>query len=121
MKPSILMVLTPAFAEAKAFYRDVLGLRMASELSDIAIFALDGGAELHLFECAAPAPNAPHGEAGATVLVFEVEDLDARMAELKGRGVTFIHQTPAANALFRYAAFTAPGGVVHELAERIRN
>ncbi len=115
------MVLTPAFAEAKAFYRDILGFHLATELSDIAIFALDGGAELHLFECAAPAPDAPHGEAGATVLVFEVDDLDARIALLKSRGVVFLHETPAANPLFRYAAFTAPGGVVHELAQRIRN
>lgn len=120
MKPSILMVLTPAFAEAKVFYRDVLGLRLASELSDMAIYALEGGAELHLFECAAPAPEG-HGERAASVIVFEVTDLDARMRDLKAKGVQFLHETPAGNGLYRYAAFTAPGGVVHELAERIRN
>jgi len=121
VKPSILLVLTPAFAEAAAFYRDVLGLRLASELPDMAIFALEGGAELHLFECAAPAPDTPHGEAGATVIVFEVDDLDARIAALKQKGVVFLHDPPGSNGLYRYAAFRAPGGVVHELAERIRN
>lgn len=115
------MVLTPVLAEATAFYRDALELRLASELPDMAIFALEGGAELHLFECAEPAPESGHGERAASVIVFEVTDLDARMRDLKAKGVQFLHEAPAANALYRYAAFTAPGGVVHELAERIRN
>ncbi len=121
MKPSILMVLTPVLAEAKLFYRDVLGFRLATELPEIAIFALDGGAELHLFECTSPAPPITHGSFAASVLVFEVSDLDARIAELKAKGVRFVHAEPATNGLFRYAAFMAPGGVVHELAERVKN
>jgi hypothetical protein len=42
------------------------------------------------------------------------------MAELKAKGVVFIHQRPAVNVLSgaRYAAFRAPGGNVHEIMER---
>lgn len=52
--------------------------------------------------------------------VFTPDLVEAAMRELTGRGVVFLHDAPAENALagLRYAAFQAPGGNVHELIER---
>ena len=48
----------------------------------------------------------------AVVAVASIEDT---MADLRARGVEFLHPTPAANRFGRYAAFRAPGGNVHEI------
>jgi hypothetical protein len=49
-----------------------------------------------------------------------VPSVDLAMRRMKADGVVFLHQTPAVNAHcgFRYAAFRAPGGNVHEIMER---
>ena len=119
MKLGLMMVLTPDLAQARAFYGDMLGLRLTASTPSQLVFDL-AGTELHVFECAEPAPPHAHGASAATVCVFEVPSIDAAMREMAAKGVVFLHDAPAENAFggFRYAAFRAPGGNVHELMER---
>jgi predicted enzyme related to lactoylglutathione lyase len=76
-------------ARARAFYEETLGLApgMAGGQGDTwwVEYDLPGGGCLALqnFE------GTPSASAGGTV-ALEVEDLDALMADLKGKGVTFV-------------------------------
>lgn len=119
MKLGMTMVLTPDLAEAERFYSDVLGLWLTDRTPSQLAFDL-GGTTLQVFACAEAAPAQAHGASAATVCVFEVPDIDAAMVALRAKGVVFLHATPAENAQgrYRYAAFQAPGGNVHELMER---
>jgi catechol 2,3-dioxygenase-like lactoylglutathione lyase family enzyme len=116
MKLATLMVLTPDLDEARRFYVEALGFEVVSQDERLLALAHEGAA-FHIFKCDAPSPPGRHGQTAASVLVFGVKDLDAAMADLRGKGVTFIHDVPARNAFGRYAAFHAPGGIVHELLE----
>jgi catechol 2,3-dioxygenase-like lactoylglutathione lyase family enzyme len=111
-----MMLLTPDLAEARRFYADVLGFSVVSESPDLLVLDHQGAA-FHLFRCEGPAPAQRHGRDAATVLVFGVDSIDATMADLRAKGVAFVHATPARNQFGRYAAFCAPGGLVHELFE----
>lgn len=119
LKAGPLLVMTPDLDAARRFYGDVLGLALRAEFGDQLVFALPP-ADLHVFRCEAPAPASRHGRDGAGVITFEVASLVQAMAALKARGVRFLHEAPAANADcgWLYAAFEAPGGLVHELVER---
>ena len=121
LKFGFTMVLTPDLEEAQRFYSDVLGLELKDQTKRQLVYDL-GGAEFHVFQCAHSAPAQEHGDSAATVCVFEVPSIDVAMRELKARGVIFLHEKPAENAHcgFRYAAFQAPGGNVHEIMERRR-
>ena len=107
-------------AEAQAFYRDTLGLRVTEE---------NGMLTLHL------APDRPtiiypkpdHVPATYTILNFPVDDIEAAVAELTARGVSFEHYegTPAetdAHGVFRgggplIAWFTDPSGNIMSVIE----
>lgn len=119
MKLGPALVMTPDLEAALAFYRDVLGLALGERFENQLVFDL-GGRALHVFACARPAPQAEHGADGASVISFEVEAIGPAMAELSAKGVDFLHGQPAwnADAGLAYAAFRAPGGIVHELVER---
>ncbi len=120
MKLGMIVVMTPAFEEARGFYRDLLGLSLTAETSNQLVFDL-GAAEFHVFSCADVAPAAyRHGASAATVCAFEVASIEAEMRRLQAAGVVFLHAQPAENPFsgVRYAAFEAPGGNVHELIER---
>ena len=72
---------------AVAFYGDVLGLRLVGRLADIpdnpeAVFEAGEGV-LFAYRSAAA------GEGRATVAAFIVDDVDAAVAGLRERGVTF--------------------------------
>ena len=74
-------------ARARAFYEGTLGLTVGKH-SDNGIWTeydLPGGGCLALF---ATRDMKPSADAGGTV-AFEVEDLDALIARLKGEGVRF--------------------------------
>lgn len=116
MKLATLMVLAPDLDEAERFYVDALGFRRVSR--DETLLRLEHeGAPLHVFRCDDPALPAHHGRTAASVFVFGVDDIEASMADLRARGVRFVHSHPARNAFGRYAAFHAPGGNVHEIFE----
>ena len=112
------LVMTPDLDVALAFYRDVLGLSLSERFETQLVFEL-GGRALHVFACARPGPAGEHGADGASVISFEVEAIEPAMAELAAKGVEFLHAQPAWNAQagLAYAAFRAPGGIVHELVE----
>ena len=67
---------------ARAFYRDKLGLEPLEERSG-GLRYVCGLTEFHLFSSA----GAPSGE--STQMGFEVENLEATLADLRARGVTF--------------------------------
>ncbi len=72
------------FERAKGWYKEKLGLAPAFEDADQgAIFKFPGGGEFMLF----PSTGAPSGS--HTQLSFQVEDLDAEIAELRKAGVVF--------------------------------
>ncbi|MEV4561233.1 VOC family protein [Kitasatospora sp. NPDC049285] len=67
---------------AKRFYRDTLGLTLAVDRPEFVSFR-SGDGEFQLYET-------PHGgKAEHTLASWKVSDLDAEMAELRGRGVVF--------------------------------
>jgi catechol 2,3-dioxygenase-like lactoylglutathione lyase family enzyme len=114
MKLATLMVLTPDLAEARRFYETSLGFGVVSESADLLVLEHDGAA-FHVFRCESPAPTSRHGRDAASVLVFAVDSIEDAMADLRAKGVEFLHRTPAANRFGRYAAFKAPGGNIHEI------
>jgi catechol 2,3-dioxygenase-like lactoylglutathione lyase family enzyme len=67
---------------ARAFYRDKLGLEPVEERTG-GLRYLCGPTEFHLFLSS----GAPSGK--STQMGFEVEDLEATVAALRARGVTF--------------------------------
>ena len=67
---------------ARAFYRDKLGLEPVEERVG-GLRYLCGPTEFHLFASA----GAPSG--ASTQMAFEVEDLEATLADLRARRVTF--------------------------------
>jgi len=67
---------------ARAFYRDKLGLEPAEERVG-GLHYVCGPTEFHLFSSA----GQPSG--ASTQMAFEVEDLEATLADLRARGVTF--------------------------------
>lgn len=119
MKLRTLMVLTPDLDEARWFYGDALGFAVLGQ-DDTLLRLEHDGAAFHVFKCSADAAPGRHGETAASVFVFAVDDIDQAMADLRARGVRFIHDHPARNPFGRYAAFHAPGGNVHEIFEAVR-
>ncbi len=120
MKLGMIVVMTPDLDEARAFYRDLLGLNLTVETANQLIFDLDES-ELHVFSCADAAPAGyRHGATAATICAFEVASIEVEMRRMTAAGVVFLHAQPAENPVsgVRYAAFRAPGGNVHELIER---
>jgi predicted enzyme related to lactoylglutathione lyase len=67
---------------ARAFYAEKLGLKPTEERPGGLRYCMDAG-EFVLFESAG-APSGDH-----TQMAFEVEDIEAVVAELRGRGVVF--------------------------------
>jgi catechol 2,3-dioxygenase-like lactoylglutathione lyase family enzyme len=67
---------------ARAFYRDKLGLEPVEERTG-GLRYVCGLTEFHLFSSS----GAPSGT--STQMAFEVEDIEAALADLRARGVTF--------------------------------
>jgi catechol 2,3-dioxygenase-like lactoylglutathione lyase family enzyme len=70
-------------ARAKSFYGDKLGLTLAHEMEGALSYECGGGTTLDVY------PSQFAGTAKSTVAGFEVSDLAAVMAELRGNGITF--------------------------------
>jgi catechol 2,3-dioxygenase-like lactoylglutathione lyase family enzyme len=69
---------------ARAFYRDTLGLEPLEERGG-GLRYVCGETEFHVFASSGEASGA------STQMGFEVEDIDAAIAELQARGLTFEH------------------------------
>lgn len=68
---------------ARRFYKDMLGLDPAEETEADLTYRTPGGARFGIYET----DNA--GTAKNTAMCWETPDIDAEMADLRGRGVVF--------------------------------
>ena len=68
---------------ARRFYEDKVGLKPQQEIAGGVVYAFANGTEAFLYVT----PNA--GTSQASQAFWQVEDVDAEMAELKSRGVVF--------------------------------
>jgi predicted enzyme related to lactoylglutathione lyase len=71
--------------KAKAFYGDVLGLRVTDIEGSPGLMTLHLGGDTNVLMY----PKPDHEPASFTILNFPVEDIDATVDELAKRGVTF--------------------------------
>lgn len=76
-------------AAAKRFYGETLGLQVADGPMGILDLTLPGGAKVIVY------PKQDHAPASFTILNFAVDDVEAAVDELNGRGVqTKIYDDP---------------------------
>jgi methylmalonyl-CoA/ethylmalonyl-CoA epimerase len=116
--------------EALAFWRDGLGLELKEievvEDQGVRVAMLPiGESRIELLE--ATGQDTPVGRfvakrgAGIHHLCVEVEDISAKLAELKARGIRLIDEQPrigAGGALVAFVHPTSTGGVLIELTQR---
>jgi catechol 2,3-dioxygenase-like lactoylglutathione lyase family enzyme len=112
----MMMIFVSDLAEARRFYRDVLGFPLKSEREGRLEFVHEG-CDFIAFECDRNAAVDDYSRAARSVFVFEVPSVGEAMDDLRARGVRFLHERPAENELCRYAAFVDPFGNVHEIYE----
>jgi len=101
-------VTVPALAlnRSIAFYQ-TLGLKLIVKSAHYARFEVGDGSgtfSLHVTTDADGAANGPH-------VYFECDDLDARVAELKTKGIVFDNDPTDQSWLWREAWLTDPAGV----------
>jgi catechol 2,3-dioxygenase-like lactoylglutathione lyase family enzyme len=111
-----LMIFVPDLDEARRFYRDTLGMRLASERGDRLVFTFSNGTLL-AFRCDKDGHIGDYANESRSVFVFRVASIAETMATLRAAGVRFLHEEPAENEWGQYAAFADPFGNVHELFE----
>ena len=70
-------------ARARRFYEDKLGLKPKMEIAGGVVYGFAGGTEAFLYLT----PNA--GTSQASQAFWQVDDVDAEIAELQARGVVF--------------------------------
>jgi predicted enzyme related to lactoylglutathione lyase len=70
-------------ARARAFYEGTLGFRAKQEINGGVVYASAGGTAAFLY------PTANAGTSKASQAFWDVKDIEAEVAELKGRGVLF--------------------------------
>lgn len=99
-------------AAAARFYVDVLGLTARDDRPDFGVDGawLDAGSQqLHLIAAKVPAGEGQH-------FALDVTDLDAAVAELRGRGVQVSDPSPVGTG--RQAFLSDPSGNLVELHQR---
>ena len=109
----------PDLKEARAFYEGTLGLRVTEE-HDLLTLHLAGDRDTLVY------PKPDHAPATYTILNFPVDDVEAAVDELRGRGVQFeryegIEQDERGISLDpngpRIAWFTDPAGNILSVLE----
>ena len=116
VRPGRLLLFAPDLEVARAFYADVLGLRLLNETDRQLEFECDG-LPIDIFKCDHGRSPGLHSSEAGVAMAFQVEDLDEVVQSLRDAGVPVLHDAPGVNAMGRYVAFTDPFGVVHELIE----
>ena len=120
-------VAVPEIGAAKAMLENVFGLKMESEEEigpiRLAMYPV-GETYLELLQSADPDSRTAHwaAEKGTPLyhLCFEVEDIDAALEELRGKGVKLLDEVPRGGHGGSRIAFIDPectGNVLIELAE----
>lgn len=113
------MIFVPDLEAAKHFYCDILGFPLRAESGDCLMFEHEGS-DFIAFKCERSATVKNYSSEARSVFVFEVASIDQAVADLRMKGVSFLHGAPAENEFSRYAAFTDPFGNVHEIYEAKR-
>ena len=90
-------------ARARRFYEDKLGLKPKMEIAGGVVYEFANGTEGFLYTT----PNA--GTSQASQAFWQVEDVDAEIAELKARGVAFEHYDDMPGERSPSGAVTAGG------------
>ena len=90
-------------ARARRFYEDKVGLRPKQEIAGGVVYEFAGGTEAFLY----PTPNA--GTSQASQAFWQVDDVDAEIAELESRGVVFEHYDDMPGERSPRGAVTAGG------------
>jgi lactoylglutathione lyase len=109
----------------KAFYRDTLGLAIANEDPQSAMFELESTSLLLVSVSAArdllsdEAVASPHPTGASFQLVSFVEDVDAMYADLSARGVEFVREPIDREWGLRTAHFKDPEGNIWEIAQPV--
>lgn len=106
------------FEKAKDFYLGKLGGTLVSE-DEVRLAIRLGHLEIDMFRVDEPVENTAYAARQGISLAFQVDDVGISMAELKAKGVKFIHEAPNQNAYYRYAAFADPSGNVIEIVEKL--
>ena len=117
-------VISSDYARSKHFYADILGLRIIEETyrperdSWKLDLALPDGTQIELFSFPAPPPRPSYPEAcGLRHLAFKVTDIDADVAELRGKGVEVEAIRLDELTGKRFTFFADPDGLPLELYE----
>lgn len=103
--------------ELLRYYRDALGLPIRDARDDWGLVELGGDDGAALVPGQAGAPYAPHSRPGTLALVFEVEDFEETVAELRARGVSFQCDVDESTGN-REIRMRAPDGMIHRLLEK---
>jgi catechol 2,3-dioxygenase-like lactoylglutathione lyase family enzyme len=102
-------IMTPDVEVGRAFYTEVIGLTVRTDRPDFGVEGvwLDaGGQQVHLVEGPTPTFTGQH-------FALRVDDLDAVLVELRGRGLDVA--TPLATGVGRQTTVKDPFGNVIEL------
>jgi methylmalonyl-CoA/ethylmalonyl-CoA epimerase len=122
-------IVVPDIQEALTFWRDALGLQLSRveevPTQEVSVAFLPiGDSEIELVEPTTDTSSLARYVAkrgpGMHHICFEVEDIEATLARLKGQGVELINEEPTIGAGGKRAAFIHPrstGGVLVELYE----
>lgn len=117
MRLTHIRLLVDDLASARRFYEETVGLKVSLDAGVYVEFE-SGPSTLSLYrrdlmEQVAP-QRQPHGPGAA--LIFQVDDVDAKVAELKGRGLTLETDPHDQEAWYlRVAHFRDPEGNLVEL------
>jgi len=109
---------------AKRFYRDVFGLPVMFEDDDSTVFDF-GNTIVNLLKTTAareliePAPVADRDAGSRLQFTIEVDDVDAKCAELATRGVELLNGPMDRPWGLRTASFRDPGGHIWEIAHKL--
>ena len=79
------MIAVKDIDRAKQFYADTLGLEPVQEMGGDFFMLKSGDTTLNVYKSEFAGTNK------ATALTFDVDDIDAEVRELKGKGISFEH------------------------------
>jgi catechol 2,3-dioxygenase-like lactoylglutathione lyase family enzyme len=105
-KIGIVMLGVASLERSVAFYRDVLGLPLKTQFPGFAFFEA-GGVTLVVSE---PLAKSVGAGAGATEVVFSVEDVRAAYDALRARGLAFTQEPRQVSGPMWAANFADPDG-----------
>ena len=79
------MIAVKDIDRAKQFYEDKLGMKPCQEMGGEFVMLKSGDTQLNVYKSEFAGTNK------ATLLTFDVDDIDSEVSELKQKGITFEH------------------------------